>query len=341
MPNRCAAVGVAKIVSIDEKVNGNEAESYIQSYTIASYTPILGSGKFGTTHKVNLDKHGESALKKISGITELYKEKNAFNHEIVGKHPNANIVQFYQAWQKSENLFIHMELCMFSCERIAPFFQHCKKSNSQWIFLEDCCKGLQHMHSKNIFHLDVKLANILLGHDYNFKLCDFGCSVRSNKEHFVHGEHVGGKFLAPELNELVVKHFHVSGKVDVYALGECVKILTSEKVFECDAHLNSTVQSMKIENHSERPSASDILKKVEDKNISQYRNDIQATFECIKKHNDELTADSADIENAKMQLVQKLKTAEPNKKKHCASRSKPDFLLENPDFKINQQLFKD
>ena len=36
----------------------------------------------------------------------------------------------------------------------------------------------------NVVHLDVKPDNILLGSDWNFKLCDFGCSAK-NKEEFV------------------------------------------------------------------------------------------------------------------------------------------------------------
>ena len=34
--------------------------------------------------------------------------------------------------------------------------------------------GLEEIHSKNIFHRDIKLENIMLGNDYKFKYVDFG-----------------------------------------------------------------------------------------------------------------------------------------------------------------------
>jgi len=40
-------------------------------------------------------------------------------------------------------------------------------------------KGLQHMHSKSILHLDLKTQNVLVTLDYNAKLCDFGVACKS------------------------------------------------------------------------------------------------------------------------------------------------------------------
>jgi len=42
----------------------------------------------------------------------------------------------------------------------------------------DISSGLEHIHSHNIFHLDIKPGNILLGDDGRAKICDFGYSLQ-------------------------------------------------------------------------------------------------------------------------------------------------------------------
>lgn len=40
--------------------------------------------------------------------------------------------------------------------------------------LNDVCKALKIIHEKGYAHRDIKLENILLNEDGNYKLCDFG-----------------------------------------------------------------------------------------------------------------------------------------------------------------------
>ena len=238
---------------------------------------LIGSGHFAATYEVDCNRYGKSAIKKLLiPRNQFYKEKEVFNHEILGKH--LNIVEFFLAWVEENTLFIQMELCKFSCNDLKTFFNSCiDNSNPQWVFLADCSRGLQHLHAHNILHLDVKPANILLGSDYYFKLCDFGCSA-NNAEQFITGEHVDGNFEAPELASRIV-----SNKADVYALGECVKTLTCENVDNCDADLASVVERMKKCDYMERPNASAICncKEITVRNIAQFRMDIQATLEPV------------------------------------------------------------
>merc|ERR1719427_185677 len=238
---------------------------------------LIGSGYFAAAYKVDCKKFGKSAIKRLSKPrSQFYKEKEVFNHEIVGKH--FNVVEFFLAWVEDSILFIQMELCEFSCNGLKTFLTSCiDNSNPQWVFLADCSRGLHHLHAHNILHLDVKPANILLGSDYFFKLGDFGCSAK-NAEQFVIGEHVDGNFEAPELARRIV-----SNKADVYALGECVKTLTCENVDNCDADLASVVERMKKCDYMERPNASAICncKEITVRNIAQFRMDIQATLEPV------------------------------------------------------------
>jgi serine/threonine protein kinase len=77
-------------------------------------------------------------------------------------------------------------------------------------------KGLQHMHSKKVAHLDLKSANVLISHTNAAIISDFGLSSSFNGED--HVEYKGtAPFMAPEVwagdgkGDL--------SKVDVYAFG--------------------------------------------------------------------------------------------------------------------------
>ena len=311
----------------------NEAgeSAQLHSYFNSFCPKVIGCGKFAATYEAETKELGKHAVKKIlEGIKKLYMEKDVFNHEALGKHPN--VVEMYRAFIENSTLFIQMELCRFSCKSLYTFFTSCNENcNSQWLLLSDCCKGLFHMHSMKVVHLDVKPDNILLGSDWNFKLCDFGCSAK-NKEQFVLGEHVDNEYEAPELRGKVV-----TNKSDVYALGQCIIYLTNRTVYMKDEDLFDVVAEMKDGNYTKRPNASDILKNeiVASKDVDQFRNDIQVTLE------------DAIEQNSNKHSEQKSKSIEqtPDIKAFCKVLSQKNLNTSTPKpsiattLKCKKQLF--
>ncbi|KAJ3674390.1 hypothetical protein LUZ60_005006 [Juncus effusus] len=98
----------------------------------------------------------------------------------------------------------------------------------------ETAKAIEHLHFSlhpPIYHRDIKSSNILLDHDFNPKVADFGLSRagRAELSHISTAPQGTPGYLDPEYHQ----NFHLSDKSDVYSFGVVLlEIITGMKVVD-------------------------------------------------------------------------------------------------------------
>lgn len=70
------------------------------------------------------------------------------------------------------------------------------EDSARFLFLQ-IIKGVEHMHSKGIWHRDLKVNNILIDKEFRIKIVDFGLA----SQNALNSTHVGtAEYIAPELH---------------------------------------------------------------------------------------------------------------------------------------------
>ena len=149
----------------------------------------LGSGTFGTVHKVEDKRTGETlAMKRISKTKiqrnrlgeQVKKEIHTMKNLI---HPN--IVQIKEVLMDPNHLFIIMEYVQGGELYSKLAMQGKMSENTCKRYFKEIMEAVHYCHSKNICHRDIKCENILVDSNDNIKIADFGFASMMEVEELV------------------------------------------------------------------------------------------------------------------------------------------------------------
>ena len=142
-------------------------------------------------------------------------------------HPN--IIQLYAAFVQDDYIVLVQEYG--GSRNLLKFLEMHVRLPETFVkttLLPQILSALDHLHTHNIIHRDVKLENITINSNYIVKLCDFGVSINSICEHPVTKcgtEH----YMSPEVSLCPLKHnrfenkdrsdLFYNNKVDIWSLG--------------------------------------------------------------------------------------------------------------------------
>ncbi|KAK6118991.1 hypothetical protein DH2020_047277 [Rehmannia glutinosa] len=190
------------------------------------FSEKLGEGGYGIVYKGKLSNEINVAVKVLNNSTGNGEE---FVNEVgtIGRIDHANVVRLVGFCAEGfRRALVYEFLPNDSLEK--SIFQSGSKANSLgWEKLQDIAlgiaKGIEYLHQgcdQQILHFDIKPHNILLDHNFNPKICDFGLAKLCSKEQSgVTMTAARGTigYIAPEV--LSRTFGRVSYKSDVYSFG--------------------------------------------------------------------------------------------------------------------------
>ncbi len=146
---------------------------------------LVGSGNFG---KLRIARHLKTgkfvAVKKVKGTREIQqsRDEGALQAKLKGKSNIMSILDFVESSSSNDEpvLYQFMPLAGFgNGEVLEAQLQNAPHELQQQIVMhvaQGLLTGLQNMHEGDIYHLDLKPANIVLDQHGKVYIIDFGCA---------------------------------------------------------------------------------------------------------------------------------------------------------------------
>ncbi|XP_024992042.1 G-type lectin S-receptor-like serine/threonine-protein kinase At4g27290 [Cynara cardunculus var. scolymus] len=224
----------SNVVKEDIELNFISLSKVVKATNNFSIDNKLGQGGFGPVYKGVLESGEEIAVKKLSETSEQgYGE---FYNEVVcvARLQHRNLVKLLgYCMDGNERILIYEYLSNKSLD--LHLFDETKSSMLEWPLRLDIirgiAKGILYLHQDSrhrIIHRDLKASNILLDHDMNPKISDFGLArefggdqmtAKTKKVVGTHG------YISPEY----AIHGRFSVKSDVFSFGVLVLEMVSGK----------------------------------------------------------------------------------------------------------------
>ena len=204
----------------------NENKSYPPTnINFYLYGRRLGQGAFA---KVNLGlnvltgrvvaiKSFKKKMKKIQYETELMKR---FNHK--------NITKILEVFHDEEYMLIIMEY--INGENLFSFVKKRRKLSEKLakFLFRQIILGIEHIHSKNVVHRDIKLENIMIDFNNTIKICDFGIGkVLKSEDELLYDKCGTPMYMAPEIILSNENDGYKGFPVDIWSSGITLYIMLS------------------------------------------------------------------------------------------------------------------
>ena len=205
----------------------NKDFNFNSSLTISNLSPVLYKNKTillgdGSFSKVHLYEHKKTKIKyAVKKMNLIQLEKLSYNKKLIhnevnihGRIIHPNIIRLYNFYKYKNNFYLILEYAskgtLFDIIRNKIGLT---ESNAFYYFIQTL-NAIYFLHLHSIVHRDLKPENLLINEDNILKLCDFGWSVKLNRNKRT--TFCGTvEYMAPE----IIKKQKYDETIDIWSLG--------------------------------------------------------------------------------------------------------------------------
>ncbi|CAD8122264.1 unnamed protein product [Paramecium sonneborni] len=191
-------------------------------------------------------------LKVMKILQDNYSNLELKVNQILNQKPHINLLHSEEFYKDEIQLFLILDYYEQSLGDLQNEYPNKKVPiNIIRPILQQLLEGVNHLHSQNIIHKDLKYDNILLTKNRTVKIIDFGLSQIGDTTNVRSGT---GGYIAPE----VFKNQTITSKSDIFSVGVIFhKLLTGKGIYNTlDENMSG---KMKISSHIKDQIAKDLL----------------------------------------------------------------------------------
>lgn len=204
---------------------------------------IIGEGAFAKIRQgLHIIAREKVAVKIVPKKAALLREyvKKAVRREamLLQKLEHPNIIRLYEIMETENSYYLVLELAeagdfiKYMSEKKKLSERECQK------FIRQIASAVDHMHTSNITHRDLKLENLLLDRENNIKIIDFGLSNVFYGDSSLNTQCGSPVYAAPE----IFCNRKYGPAVDIWSMGICMyAMLTGKLPFLPDPPNNLTL----------------------------------------------------------------------------------------------------
>jgi len=206
------------------------SHKYDLKYTELVFDAQIGKGSFGIVYRGHW-RGVEVAIKELISLSQ--EEKESFIAEaklMTDLKPHANVVTLYGIVSSPKHLIVtefvpRGSLLTILEDKAVIISQPILKK-----IVTGIAAGMLHLHEEHVLHRDLAARNVLIGENWNVKLCDFGMSRKVESSEAHQTENVSGplKWMSPESLTSGIS----SSKSDCWSFGiTLLEIVTRQKPY--------------------------------------------------------------------------------------------------------------
>ncbi|TQV92854.1 STE20 kinase [Cordyceps javanica] len=204
----------------DPNVSYQKHKKVGQGASGSVYVATIRSTAVGIAQELVLKKGPKIrvAIKEMNLARQQRKEALLDEISIMKEGKHKNVINFLDAFLVNDNRMLWVVMDYMDGGALIDLIDNNPTISERHIatLCRETCLGLQHLHSKQIVHRDIKSDNVLIDSRGNVKITDFGFCAKLTARRSKRATLVGTTYwMAPE----VVKQKRYGYKVDVWSLG--------------------------------------------------------------------------------------------------------------------------